>query len=90
MHRSAWLRSASGKAVVFNRIREQFSERRNLFVGEIELYPLDAGQDGALLGHVVEVVGSPLKLHGEVAQLIPGMRELAPAREPTQLKRNTS
>jgi len=56
-------------AVVVNRVDKQLSERRNLFVGKIELYPPDAGYDEALPGHIVEVVGSPLKLHGEVSQL---------------------
>jgi hypothetical protein len=54
---------------VLNPIAKQLLERRNLFVGEIELYPSDAGYDGALLAGIVEVVGSPVKLNGEVPQL---------------------
>src|SRR6516225_4893605 len=49
--------------VVVDRVREQLSERRSLFLGKIELYPPDAGYDGALPGHIVEVVGFALKLH---------------------------
>jgi hypothetical protein len=55
--------------VVVNRVREQLSERRSRFVGKIELYPPDAGYDEAQPGHIVEMVGFPLKLHGEVSQL---------------------
>jgi hypothetical protein len=54
---------------VLNPIDKQLLERRNFLVGEIELYPSDAGYNGTLLRGIVEVVGSPVKLNGEVPQL---------------------
>ena len=38
-------------------------------VGKFELYSSDAGYNRMRLGHIVEVVGSPVKLNGEAPQL---------------------